>query len=244
MYYRKMLGIAWALGLTCTMTSCGSPILRANFESDAVGTTPGPDIPGDPVGDYFYLSSPTSGSARVIAAPAGLSGKSLSYRHAVPESYNRYMGFMGRETSSSSQQFWAVWNAYPHLADNVPLDVWIGNSHLDPICKLRYLNGQVFVENGVENYTPIGTYRNDQTHGVVIKVDKLSSTYQISVHSSRPAASTGVRPALDPSVLTRLVRPTVYFWFPSEGTSGSTYAIDDMLMTEACPTDRGVGVCE
>lgn len=240
----RMAVLVAALG-SAMLAGCGTPILRANFDTSTLGTHPAPELPGDPVGDSFYLSDPSSGSAVVVAAPAGLSGRSLRYRHTAPFSYSRFMGFGGREVSAASQQYWAIWNAVPQLAANVPLDVWIGDGHFGVMGSIRFLNNQVLVStdaNGT-SYSQIGTFTNGRTHTVVMKVDKPSSTYRISVLGDGPAAGTGTRPVLTPSTLST-TRPYVYVWFGSDGTSSSTYTLDNMLITEACPTDRGVGVCD
>ena len=88
-------GVISALG-ALVLTGCGTPILRANFDTNSLGTHPGPELPGEPVGDSFYLSAPTSGSAVVVAAPEGLSGRSLRYRHSAPMAYSRFLGFGGQ----------------------------------------------------------------------------------------------------------------------------------------------------
>lgn len=226
------------------LTGCGTPILRANFDTSTLGTHPGPELPGDPVGDSFYLSDPTSGSAVVVAAPGGLSGRSLSYRHAAPMSYSRFLGFGGREVTSASQQYWAVWNAIPQLSPNVPLDVWMGNGHFQSLGSIRFLNNQVLVATDDRgNFTPVGEFTNGRLHTVVIKVDKPSATYRISVLGGPSPVNTGTRPVITPSALTT-TRPYVYLWFGSDGTSPSTYTVDNVLITEACPTERGVGACE
>ena len=240
---RSSAALSAALG-ALLLAGCGSPILRANFDTSAPGTHPPPELPGDPVGDSFYLSTPTSGSAVVVAAPAGLSGRSLSYRHAGAESYMRYMGFGGKEVDAASQQFWALWNGIPNLTQNVPLDVWIGNGHFQSFGQIRFLNGQVLVSNDLtgSSYTPIGSFTNGRKHTVLMKVDKPSATYSISVLGDGPSFNTGNRAVLTPGAL-NTTRPYVYFWFGSEGTSASNYTLDNMLMTEACPTEEGLGAC-
>jgi len=237
---------AWLAALgALVLTGCGSPILRANFDTSTLGTHPAPELPGDPVGDSFYLSSPSSGSAVVVAAPSGLSGRSLSYRHSAPMAYNRYMGFGGKEVNANARQYWARWNAMPQLTSNVPLDVWMGNGHFQSFGQIRFLNNQVFVaadRNGT-SFEPIGSFTSGRVHTVVMKVDKPSATYSITVLGDGPALSTGNRPVLTPEAL-NTTRPFVYFWFGSEGTSASTYTLDNMLITEACPRDTGLGACE
>lgn len=229
------------------LSGCGTPILRANFDTSTLGTHPAPELPGEPVGDSLYLSSPSSGSAVVVAAPAGLSGRSLRYRHSAPMSYERFLGFGGKEVSASAQQYWAVWNAIPQLTANVPLDVWIGNGHFETMGKIRFLNNQVLVSTDVNGtaFTPVGSFTNGRVHTVVMKVDKPSASFRISVLSSDPAVHTGNRPVLTPAVLAT-TRPYVYLWFGSDGTSPSTYTVDNVLITEACPsdTDAGVGACD
>ena len=141
-------GAVAALG-ALLLTGCGTPILRANFDTNTLGTHPPPELPGDPVGDSFYLSSPSSGSAVVVAAPAGLSGRSLRYQHTAPQSYSRFLGFGGKEVSASSLQYWAVWSAIPQLTPNVPLDVWMGNGHFESFGTIRLLNNQVLVATDI-----------------------------------------------------------------------------------------------
>lgn len=237
-------GVISALG-ALVLTGCGTPILRANFDTNSLGTHPGPELPGEPVGDSFYLSAPTSGSAVVVAAPEGLSGRSLRYRHSAPMAYSRFLGFGGKEVSASSQQYWAVWNAIPQLTPNVPLDVWIGDGHFGTMGKIRFLNSQVLVATDVNgtSFAPIGPFTNGRVHTVVMKVDKPSATYRISVLGGEPAVNTGTRAVLTPATLTS-TRPYVYLWFGSDGVSASTYTVDNVLITEACPTDRGVGACD
>lgn len=236
------LSVAFAAWL---LTGCGSPILRANFDTSTLGTYPAPELPGDPVGDSFYLSTPTAGAAVVVAAPAGLSGRSLSYRHTGGASYNRYMGFGGKEVDANARQYWALWNGIPSLTPNVPLDVWIGNGHFQAFGQIRFLNNQVYVANDLSgsSYTSIGSFTNGRQHTVLMKVDKPSATYSITVLGDGPSFNTGNRAVLTPGAL-NTTRPYVYFWFGSDGTSASTYTLDNMLMTEACPRDRGLGACE
>lgn len=236
-------GAAATLG-ALVLAGCGTPILRANFDTNTLGTHPGPELPGDPVGDSLYLSDPTSGSAVVVAAPSGLSGRSLSYRHSAPMAYSRFLGFGGKEVSASAQQYWAVWNAIPQLTPNVPLDVWMGNGHFESLGAIRFLDGQVLVSTDARgsNFTQVGTFTNGRVHTVVIKVDKPSATYRISVLGGAASVNTGTRPVLTPAAL-GTTRPYVYLWFGGEGVSSSTYTVDNVLITEACPTDRGVGAC-
>lgn len=231
--------------LVLILTGCGSPILKANFETSTLGTYPAPELPGDPVGDSFYLSSPGSGSAVVVAAPPGLTGKSLRYRHTAPMAVNRFMGFGGKEVDVSARQYWAVWNGLPQLSANVPLDIWIGDGHFGTMGMIRFLNNQVHMAtdaNGTK-FSPIGAFTNGRVHTLVMKVDKPSASYRISLLGDGPGISTGDRPVAQPSTLAT-TRPFVYFWFGSEDVSSSTYTIDNMLITEACPTDRGLGTCE
>lgn len=241
---RSSTALAATLG-ALLLTGCGSPILRANFDTSALGTHPAPELPGDPVGDSFYLSTPTSGAAVVVAAPADLSGRSLSYRHAGGASYNRYMGFGGKEVDASARQYWALWNGIPNLTPNVALDVWIGNGHFESFGLIRFVNNQVLLSNDRNNssFTSIGSFNSGRMHTVLMKVDKPSATYSIWVLGDGPAISTGNRPVLTPGALDT-TRPYVYFWFGSEGTSTSHYTLDNMLMTEACPRDRGLGACD
>ena len=237
-------GAVAALG-ALVLAGCGTPILRANFDTSTLGTHPAPELPGDPVGDSLYLSDPTSGSAVVVAAPTGLSGRSLSYRHSAPMSYSRFLGFGGKEVAPSAQQFWAIWNAIPQLTPNVPLDVWMGNGHFQALGTIRFLNNQVLVstDSNGKNFTPVGSFTNGRTHTVVIKVDKPSATYRISVLGGSATVTTGTRPVQTPAAL-GTTRPYVYLWFGSDGVSASTYTVDNMLITEACPTDRGLGACD
>lgn len=236
-------GAAAALG-ALLLTGCGTPILRANFDTNTLGTHPPPELPGDPVGDSFYLSSPSSGSAVVVTAPAGLSGRSLRYQHTAPQSYNRFLGFGGKEVSASSLQYWAVWSAIPQLTPNVPLDVWMGNGHFESFGTIRFLNNQVLVATDNRGgFAPVGSFTNGRVHTVVVKVDKPSGTYRISVLGGEAPVNTGTRPVLTPAALST-TRPYVYLWFGSDGVSASTYTVDNVLITEACPTDRGVGACD
>lgn len=236
-------GAVAALG-ALLLTGCGTPILRANFDTNTLGTHPPPELPGDPVGDSFYLSSPSSGSAVVVTAPAGLSGRSLRYQHTAPQSYSRFLGFGGKEVSASSLQYWAVWNAIPQLTPNVPLDVWMGNGHFESFGTIRFLNNQVLVATDNRgSFTPVGNFTNGRVHTVVVKVDKPSGTYRISVLGGEAPVNTGTRPVLTPAALST-TRPYVYLWFGSDGVSASTYTVDNVLITEACPTDRGVGACD
>lgn len=241
---RSSTAVTAALG-ALLLTGCGTPILRANFDTSTLGTFPAPELPGDPVGDSFYLSTPTSGAAVVVAAPAGLSGRSLSYRHAGAMPFNRYMGFGGKEVDANARQYWALWNGIPNVTPNVPLDVWIGNGHFQSFGQIRFLNNQVLVANDRNgtNFSPIGSFTSGRVHTVVMKVDKPSATYSISVLGDGPAMNTGNRPVLTPEAL-NTTRPYVYFWFGSDGTSPSSYTLDNMLMTEACPRDRGLGACD
>lgn len=236
-------GAVAALG-ALLLTGCGTPILRANFDTNTLGTHPPPELPGDPVGDSFYLSSPSSGSAVVVAAPAGLSGRSLRYQHTAPQSYSRFLGLGGKEVSASSLQYWAVWSAIPQLTPNVPLDVWMGNGHFESFGTIRLLNNQVLVATDNRGgFTPVGNFTNGRVHTVVVKVDKPSGTYRISVLGGDAPVNTGTRPVLTPAALST-TRPYVYLWFGSDGVSASTYTVDNVLITEACPTDRGVGACD
>lgn len=242
---RSSLAIAIAVTVSAlSLTGCGSPILRADFDTSPLGALPAPELPGDPVGDSFYLSTPSSGSAVVVAAPSGLSGRSLSYRHTAPLSYERFMGFGGKEVDARTQQYWAMWSAIPQLAANVPLDLWIGDGHFGVMGQIRLLNNQVHVATDASGgFSPIGAFTNGRVHTVVMKVDKPSATYSIWVLGGGPAVSTGTRAVLTPTTLSA-TRPFVYMWYSSEGTSASTYTVDNMLITEACPTARGLGVCD
>ncbi len=241
---RSLAALSVAVG-ALLLTGCGTPILRANFDISTLGTFPPPELPGDPVGDSFYLSTPTSGAAVVVAAPVGLSGRSLSYRHAGAMSFNRYMGFGGKEVDADARQYWALWNGIPNITPSVPLDVWIGNGHFESFGQIRFLNNQVLVANDRNgtNFSSIGSFTSGRMHTVLMKVDKPSATYRIWVLGDGPAINTGNRPVLTPDALST-TRPYVYFWFGSDGTSPSTYTLDNMLMTEACPRDRGLGACE
>ena len=231
----------------CTLialcSGCGSAILRDDFDADALNQPPAESPPGDPVGDLVYLSSPSSGSAVVVSAPAGLSGRSLEYRNVNVPTYNRYLGFVGKEITPSSVEYWAAWVGIPQLSNAASaLDVWIGNSHFLALGGIRFNNGQIFRQAAGSSYVPIGTYTPGQRHTVIIKVDKAAQTYVISVFGGQ-SVSTGTQTVLNPGALSTL-RPSVYFWFSEESSSTSKYVIDDITITEACPeSGDSVGAC-
>lgn len=220
--------------LTVLCSACGSAILRDDFDADPLNQPPAESPPGNPVGDLVYLSSPSSGSAVVVPAPSTLSGRSLEYRNVAVAGFSRFLGFIGREITPSSVEYWAAWNGIPDLSsDASALDIWIGTSHFLAIGGIRLKDGTVLRRTGPETYVPIGSYTPGRRHTVVIKVDKTAETYLISVIGNQ-TASTGTQPVLNTGALGTL-RPSVYFLYSDDASSDSKYVIDDMIITEACP---------
>jgi len=233
------------------MSACGSTLFRSNFDADTVGVRP-PETPvGDPVGDYFYMSAPTDvASPAIVVTDAAFPGRALRYRNNDVADWYRYIGFMSKEITPASENYWAIWRGRPDLPNAASaLDIWFGNSHFLPMAALRLDNGQVRVQTSGSpaTYETIGSYESGRLHTVLMRVNKLTSHYSISIFSSGGSVNTGSRPVLNASALATL-RPTVYMLFSESVFSAGSYTLDDIRITESCPVNGSdlitQGTCE
>jgi hypothetical protein len=247
----RILRIAVAVLSALLMSACGSTLFRANFDADAVGARP-PETPaGEPVGDYFYMSAPAGvASPAIVVTDAAFSGRALRYRNNDVEAWYRYIGFMSKEVTPASENYWAIWRGRPDLPDGVSaLDVWFGNSHFLPMLSLRLANGQVRLRTSDDpsTYETIGSYESGQLHTVLMRVNKLTSRYSVSIISRAGSVHTGSRPVLNASAVSTL-RPTMYMWFSDAVSSAGSYTLDDIRITESCPVSGSdlitQGTCE
>jgi hypothetical protein len=228
--------------LLTAITGCGSPLFRADFDSDTLGDSPSASPPGSPVGDFIYLSAPgTIPGPAVVVSDSAFAGRSLRYRNSDVELWYRFVGFMSKEITSASEQYWAAWNGRPNLPNSASaLDIWFGNAHFLPMALLRFDNGQVRLQTSTgasPSFETLGTYASGTVHTVLMKIDKLAGTYVITIFASGGNITTGVRPVLNSSALGTL-RPTVYMFFSDDVSSSGTYTVDNVLITEACPLDE------
>ena len=234
----KVIGIMF---LCFSLNACGSRLFYDNFNSDAVGNPPHSSPPGSPTGDFIYLSAPASLTPQPVKVVngAGFSGNSLQYSNVNIPLYHRYVGFMSKEITPASQHYWAVWNGLLNLSTNSShLDVWFGDSHFSPMAQLRFKDGQILLQTSTgaaPSFTSLGTYSAGFRHSIIIKIDKNTSTYALSIFPvGGSVMSSGSRPILTPSALSTL-RPTLYMWFGEDAHSNGTYTVDNVVLTESCP---------
>lgn len=247
----QILRVAAVVLFAAALSACGSTLFRSNYDADALGVRPPETPPGDPVGDVFYMSASTDvPSPAIVVTDAAFPGRALRYRNNDVELWYRYIGFMSKEITPASQNYWAIWRARPDLPDAASaLDIWFGNSHFLPMLSLRLDNGQVRLRtsDSPATYETIGSYEPGRLHTVLMRVNKLTSHYSVSIISSGGSVNSGSRPVLNASAVSTL-RPTVYMWFSESVSSTGTYTLDDVRITESCPVSGGdlitQGTCE
>lgn len=227
------------------MAGCESnTIFSANFNADTVGNPPSEFPPGSPSGDRIYLpaafdaSSSYASPALVVSAP-GFTTNALRYSNINIPFIWWYLGFIGDDVDPTATGFFASWSGRLNLANNSSaLDIWFGDSHFGEIASLRFDNGRVYLKTSLSPaaYEDLGAYTNDDTHSVLINIDKDDATYGISfLQSSIADINTGSRSALSPASLDT-ANPTIYFWFSQEGVSSSGYyTVDDVVISEILP---------
>jgi len=243
--------VAAVVLLAALLSACGSTLFRSNYDIDALGVRP-PETPvGDPVGDVFYMSAPMDvASPALVVTDAAFTGRALRYRNNDVADWYRYIGFMSREITPASENYWAIWRGRPDLPDAASaLDIWFGNSHFLPMLSMRLDNGQVRLRTSDSplTYETIGSYVPGQLHTVLMRVNKLTSRYSVSIISSGGSVNSGSRPVLNASALSTL-RPTVYMWYSESVSSSGSYTLDDIRITESCPVSGSdlitQGTCE
>jgi len=233
------------LFLTIFLSACGStPLFRANFDSDTIGARPNSSPPGDPVGDWIYISNPESAVPNPVEVvnidEFDNRGNSLRYSNVNTPVWNRYVGFMSREIGLRTTEYFAFWNGRLDVSSSSSaLDIWLGSSHFLPMASLRFEDGQILLAIGFgefgKKYEAIGSYTTG-IHTVLMRVDKPSATYAIVIVQQRgETIETGTRPVLYRDAL-RNLRPTLYMWFSEEGVHGSgSYLTDNVGISERAP---------
>lgn len=226
--------------LALANAGCSAAVFRADFDSDPVGAAPSENPPDRPAGDLVHLSNPGSGSALVVDAPASLTGRSVEYGNVNVPAHERVLGFVSTEIDGRAKHVFASWRGVIAVGPSgSALDVWLGSARSVALASLRFKNGQILrrTGNGPDAFTTIGNYQPGESHTVVMRVDKDTGEYAIRV-VGRTVVDTGTHPVLNPTAASTL-RPTVYFWFSEDFSSGSTYTIDDVTISTRCPIDDG-----
>lgn len=222
------------------ISGCGSVLFYDDFENGSVGDQPNMIPPGEPVGDMIYMSTTTGSSLRLIAGPSSggsaAGGQWVSYRKSESDPTLRFVGFMSKEITAGERAFTATWSGRASLSDaDGPLDVYLGSAHFGRICGFRVEGGRVlWDEDG--NYSDVGAFPNGGVHSVVWTVDRNAQTCVLAINGGGASVSTGAR-AVTGTGLTFLTaaRPTLWLQFSEGGIGSSTYALNDVRISETDP---------
>jgi hypothetical protein len=236
-----------------SLTGCGTRLFHANFDSEPVGMPPSASPPGDPAGDRIFIPSlasfpPPPLPVLLVNAHAAFSGNAAMYLNTDLPYREKSVSFFSIESTSASEQYWAAWTGA--LAGESPLEIWLFVGHYQLVCKLRFQAGQLQVLTRIapERYETLAPLTPGFTkHLAVIRFDKPTSRYSLTVLPARGGPGPGVpivsgsRPAVGFDVDVRQP-PGLHLAFPENANSGySSYTIDNIVITEACPHELPTG---
>ncbi len=230
------------MSFTVAIVGCGSSkIFFANFEADAVGGLPVENPPGDPAGDLIWLSTSTLNGIVAVSNSGELPGKTMRYANVNVPLYNRYVGFLSKEVSlSSNAKLYAYWNGYiVNDVNGSGLEIWLGNSHFMALALLRFKDGKVYYQTGPGSpspYVEAGTYVPNKSHFILITVDKATSQYTVGIIQSGGGGTINIGPrAVLNGAALATSRPTLYMLYNEEKNGAGKYFIDNVTISEKEP---------
>ena len=220
---KKMLALFVLVVLGSFLAGC-APILKANFEADAVGSPPSLSPAGAPDGDQLVLRG--SAVSIVVIQSDILGSRALQLERKSTPTATVFDGIPA-DGPHRSGSYDACFRAYP-LADQAPLNISIQSSTNKRAFLVLYKNGTYEVIHGNGKDSLPGTYPPLQVHAFCFGIFMNERTFSVSVEGEWKITQ---RPFLDAEFSEiRFIR---FDYFPAvvEAFPG-VYVIDDLIMTK------------
>lgn len=238
----KPATIGASILLCAALVSCKtSKILSANFESDAVGSPPATNLPGDPAGDVIQFDPGLTPQLAVVnSATAG--EKALNFRNmtvAIPSGHNRWLNFRGISTNLV-ETLWFVYNAKNTSAtSNVLIDVSDGSGHLMARMRIQSSGDVGLATNILDNYSNVIGNVGSGSHTIIFTVMPSTLKYNVSIYpSSGPVITAENKPMITENALefANPAHPSVSFQHEStSGSGGHQYIIESVSISRKKP---------
>ena len=215
--------------ITSVLISGCTTRFNADFEADTAGLLPDPN-PAGPPDDRIFVLDFESLDGTVEVSPSGSIDGDQSLRLSGPtaseESGNKVVFMYAERITSSDQRLYAFWAG--RITSNASTKIRFFAGHFSTLVELEFSGGSILVEGRT-----IGTYTANRKHNVLLNVNPITKTYDVSVVGavSGGASATGSIP--NPSDL-----PTESIGLSFILTSGSasdSYTIDSVHMSERTP---------
>lgn len=239
---RTIISICCIVGLALVTFSCKtSSLLVARFDSDAIGSTPAHDLPGNPVGDRVDYIPELASGLKVRNWVTG-SYKALEFSRVNTGSisgHSTWLSFKGI-SSNLAQTVWFVYNAKytPDFNSEVITDLSDGSGA--PIARLKLKsNGQmVLIGSDWTTETVVGTVPLNVPHTVIFVVDAGRTSFNLSIYATgQPAIIRNNQPTMTRNALDfhNPCNPSISFNFGDQSGTGTKYLIDDIVISRKEP---------
>jgi hypothetical protein len=177
-----LIAVSAALALVGGCT--GSMIFHDDFERDSVGAAPAPSPPGDPSGDRVAVGSSLAGpDAIVINGPPGPDGTHALALRRRPFMFPIYL--QAATAPESNGSYLIAWRGSSiHDRDDSGLLISVTSGHFVPAMGLLLQHGNFYlIDSSTSSLPPpIGQYHANRAHTVLIRVDRPSRTFNISIN--------------------------------------------------------------
>ncbi|GEM_PF-1550769 len=220
------------------LSNCTS-ILTAKFESDAIGSDPNKNLPGDPTGDELDYVNGITNQFEVVATPGTPSQKSLEMLNISPSGNNipgtdLWFSYMGKSTNFTNPMTF-TWTGINDFSSNTPfLLVSISDGQSVEAARIRFEgNGDVILIDDLAgtDKTNIGSINDGERYTVLLTVRLADGVFNISI--LKPSGNINIQNhqllTSDITVYHNPARPTVSFRF-SGGTSANKLTVDEVFI--------------
>lgn len=231
----------FALGLV-TFSCKTSTILVAKFESDAIGATPGHDLPGDPAGDRVDFIPELASGLKIKTWEAGSTNKALEFTRVNTggiSGHSTWLSFKGISTNLA-ETVWFIYNAKFGGGSGAEVITDLSDGSGSPIARMKINSaGQIRLVAG--DYTTeklIGTITPGAKHNVMFVVSAASTSYNLLIAAAgHPLIKVDNEPTMtaNPVNFHNPCNPSISFNFGESSGSDTKYLVNDVSITREKP---------
>jgi hypothetical protein len=219
-----------------TASSC-STLLKATFESDALGSPPATNLPGSPSGDTIEFNAAMAPQLKV--QNSAISGdKALFYSNAAvsdpPPVASRWISFKGVATDLTK----TIW--FQHTGENMGsvIMIDISDGHLGLMARMRIMpDGEIGLATNInDTYSDvIGTLASG-AHTIIFTVSTSSLKYNVTIiQAAGPTITATNKPTITQNLLSFANPASPKLSFLQQGSGSLTYAIGSVEISRKKP---------